>query len=99
MKQIEKRKADHIQVALEEDISSAHDHWDDIRLIHNSLPEIDMDEIDTSVNLFGKKLSFPLMITAITGGYSIAEKTQSEPGGSMPGPTDRTRGRKPKSCP
>ncbi len=74
MKQIEKRKADHIQVALEEDISSAHDHWDDIRLIHNSLPEIDMDEIDTSVNLFGKKLSFPLMITAITGGYSIAEK-------------------------
>ena len=59
MKQIEKRKADHIQVALEEDVSSAHDHWDDIRLIHDSLPEIDMNDIDTSATLFGKKLSIP----------------------------------------
>ena len=33
-----------------------------------------MTEIDTSCRLFGKKLAFPLIVTAITGGYSKAEK-------------------------
>jgi isopentenyl-diphosphate delta-isomerase len=74
MKGIEKRKADHIEVSLEETVSPAHDYWDDVKLIHNSLPEVDMDDIDTSVRLFGKRLEFPLMVTAITGGYSKAEK-------------------------
>lgn len=74
MKDIEKRKADHIQVSLEEDVNSGHNFWDDLHLIHDSLPEVDLEEIDTATMLFGKKLSAPLMITAITGGYAEAEK-------------------------
>lgn len=74
MKGIEKRKADHIQVSLEEDVSSGHNFWDDLHLVHDSLPEVDLEEIDTATVLFGKKLSAPLMITAITGGYAEAEK-------------------------
>jgi isopentenyl-diphosphate Delta-isomerase len=74
MKNIERRKADHIEVALEEAVGSPHNYWDDIKLVHNSLPELDIDEIDTSITLFGKKLAFPLIVTAITGGYSKAEK-------------------------
>ncbi|NLI73680.1 MAG: type 2 isopentenyl-diphosphate Delta-isomerase [Euryarchaeota archaeon] len=74
MKDIEKRKADHIHVSLSEKVYSDHNYWDDLHLIHDSLPEIDLEEIDTSIVLFGKKLSAPLMVTAITGGYLEAEK-------------------------
>jgi isopentenyl-diphosphate delta-isomerase len=74
MKGIEQRKADHIQVTLEEDVTSCYDYWDDVKLVHNALPEIDLDEVDASTELFGRKLSCPLMVTAITGGYAKAEK-------------------------
>ena len=82
MKGIEKRKADHIQVTLEEDIAAAHNYWDDIKLIHNSLPEVDLEEIDTSTTLFGRKLKLPFMVTAITGGYSQAEKVNENLAGA-----------------
>lgn len=74
MKEIEKRKADHIQVSLEGDVASSHDYWDDVKLVHDALPEVDLEEIDTSAAVLGKRLSSPLMVTAITGGYSKAEK-------------------------
>lgn len=74
MKGIEQRKAEHIQVSLEEDVVSAYDYWDDVKLVHDALPEVDLDEVDTSTVLFGRKLSCPLMVTAITGGHSQAEK-------------------------
>lgn len=74
MKEIEKRKADHIHVSLEGGVASSHDYWDDVKLVHNALPEVDLEEIDTSVEVLGKVLSAPLMVTAITGGYSKAEK-------------------------
>jgi len=74
MKDIEQRKADHIQVTMEEDVASRHDYWDDVKLVHNALPEIDLEEVDTSTVLFGRKLSCPLMVTAITGGYPQAER-------------------------
>lgn len=74
MKQIEKRKADHIEIALQEKVVPGYRYWDDVRLVHSALPEVDLDEIDTSVSLFGRRLSFPLIVTAITGGYAKAEK-------------------------
>jgi isopentenyl-diphosphate delta-isomerase len=74
MRQIERRKIDHIEVALKQDVASAHNHWNDVKLVHCSLPEIDLDDVDTSCVLFGRKLSFPLIVTAITGGYPNAVK-------------------------
>mgnify|MGYP000910278770 CR=1 FL=1 len=74
MKKIEKRKADHIRVCLEEDVVSGHNYWDDLQLIHDSLPEVDLEDIDTTTVLLGKRLSAPLMVTAITGGYAEAKK-------------------------
>ena len=74
MKQIEKRKSDHIEIALEEQVGGGYRYWDDIKMVHCALPEVDMSEIDISCRLFGKKLAFPLIVTAITGGYPKAEK-------------------------
>lgn len=73
MKGIEQRKADHIQVTIEDEVACAHDYWDDVKLVHDALPEIDLDDVDTSTELFGRRLSCPLMVTAITGGYAKAE--------------------------
>jgi isopentenyl-diphosphate delta-isomerase len=67
------RKKDHIEIALKENVRSDYNYWDDITLVHQALPELSLDEIDTSVNLFGKRLQAPIVISAITGGFDAAE--------------------------
>src|SRR4030042_2225313 len=74
MNQIENRKDEHVRISLEEDVSAHHNYWDDIKLIHNALPEINKNDIDLSIKLFGKKLGAPLIISAMTGGYTKAKK-------------------------
>jgi len=74
MKKIERRKSDHIEVTLKEKVVPDYDYWGDVRLVHQALPEVDLDSIDTSVTLFGKRLDLPLVVTAITGGFPMAEK-------------------------
>ncbi|MDR0309533.1 MAG: type 2 isopentenyl-diphosphate Delta-isomerase, partial [Candidatus Methanoplasma sp.] len=71
---IKERKADHIEICLKERVEPGHCYWDDVRLIHNALPEVNADEIDMSVGIFGKKLDFPFIVTAITGGFQGAKK-------------------------
>ncbi len=74
MNQTEERKREHINISLKENVSAHHNYWDDVTLIHNALPEINEDEIDLSIELFGKKLGAPLVISAMTGGYSEGKK-------------------------
>jgi isopentenyl-diphosphate delta-isomerase len=74
MNQIENRKDQHVRISLEKNVSSDRNYWDDIKLIHNALPEITKDEIDLSIKLFEKKLGAPLIISAMTGGYTKAKK-------------------------
>ena len=77
MTQIRERKADHIDICVNERIAPGYCYWDDVRFVHNALPEIDADDIVTTCMLFGKKLEFPLIVTAITGGFKGAEKINS----------------------
>ena len=74
MTQIKGRKADHINISLKETIEPEYDYWNDIRLMHEALPEVDLDEIDTSCNVLGKDLKFPFIVTAITGGFEGAKR-------------------------
>ena len=74
MTKIEGRKADHINICLEQKVSPDYRYWDDIKLIHEALPEVDYDDIDTSAYVLGKKLEFPFIVTAITGGFEGAKK-------------------------
>ena len=71
---IEVRKSDHIEICAKEDLGVGYSYWDDIKLVHNALPEVDFDDIDTSATLFGRKLGAPIVISAITGGYGKAEE-------------------------
>lgn len=43
-------------------------YFDNVRLTHRALPELDLHSIDPSVEFMGKTLSFPLVISSMTGG-------------------------------
>jgi isopentenyl-diphosphate delta-isomerase len=73
MNQTEIRKNEHVRISLKENVAAHHNCWDDVRLIHNALPEINKNEIDLSTKLFGKKLGAPIVISGMTGGYSKAK--------------------------
>ena len=49
----------------------------EVFLIHRALPEICLEEVDTSTDFFGHRLSAPILIEAITGGFREAEKINS----------------------
>lgn len=42
--------------------------FNDVYIEHNSLPEINFSDIDTKVQFMDKELSFPLIISSLTGG-------------------------------
>ena len=71
---IDQRKSDHIKINLEQDVRSAlTTGLENYRLVHEALPELDLNRIDTTLSLFGKKLHSPLLISSMTGGTSAAE--------------------------
>ncbi len=66
------RKLDHIEICLKRKVESSYSGFEDVMLIHKAIPEIDFDEIDTSVEFLGKRLSAPFLIASITGGHERA---------------------------
>ena len=63
------RKIEHIQVIQNDQLTDRQGHYfDAVKLVHRALPEISLSEIDTSCEFLGKKLSFPLLISSMTGG-------------------------------
>jgi isopentenyl-diphosphate delta-isomerase len=72
MNRTRSRKNEHVRVSLEKDVAADHNFWDDVKLIHNALPEINKNEIDFSTKLFRKKLGAPIIIAGMTGGYEKA---------------------------
>ena len=71
---IDQRKADHIKINLEQDVrSSLTTGLENYQFTHEALPELDLNRIDTSLSLFGKKLQAPILISSMTGGTAEAE--------------------------
>lgn len=64
---IQDRKQDHLKIALKQG-SPAHNAFDELYFEHNALPEVDFAEINTKLDLFGKKVSAPIIISSMTGG-------------------------------
>jgi len=70
---IDQRKADHIKINLEQDVrSSLTTGLEKYHFTHEALPELDLARIDPSLNLFGKKLAAPILISSMTGGTEEA---------------------------
>src|SRR5689334_21722286 len=71
---IDQRKADHIKINLEKDVRSAlTTGLENYHFTHEALPELDLEQVDTSLSLFGRELGAPILISSMTGGTSDAE--------------------------
>ena len=71
---IDQRKADHIKINLEKDVRSGlTTGLENYHFIHEALPELDLETVDTSLGLFDKQLAAPILISSMTGGTSDAE--------------------------
>lgn len=71
---IDQRKADHIKINLEKDVRSAlTTGLENYHFIHEALPELDLEEVDTSLTLFGRDLAAPILVSSMTGGTADAE--------------------------
>src|ERR671932_2000667 len=70
---IESRKADHLRLSASEDVdATVGAGWEDVRLVHEALPEVDQCAIDLSVDFLGRRLQAPLAIAGMTGGHAVA---------------------------
>lgn len=70
------RKIEHIRAfdydpAIDRDTRA----FERIQLTHRALPNLDFDTIDTSTEFLGKRLSFPLLISSMTGGNHTTVET------------------------
>ncbi|MDI6723286.1 MAG: type 2 isopentenyl-diphosphate Delta-isomerase [Methanobacterium sp.] len=74
------RKLEHLLLCANCDVEYKRKRtgFEDIELIHKALPEVDKEEIDISIDFFGKKMDAPLIISAITGGHPASLKINLE---------------------
>ena len=64
-----RRKLQHVEiVARDDEIDRRKYYFDRLHLIHRALPEINLDEVDTSTEFLGKRLTAPILISSMTGG-------------------------------
>jgi isopentenyl-diphosphate delta-isomerase len=71
---IDQRKADHIRINVTENVQFPHltTGLERYRLVHQALPEVDLDDVCLDVELFGKRVHTPLLISSMTGGTEQA---------------------------
>jgi|AntAceMinimDraft_12_1070368.scaffolds.fasta_scaffold28190_2 isopentenyl-diphosphate delta-isomerase len=63
------RKKDHIRICVEENVQyTQNTGFNQFSLKHNALPELSLEEIDTSICFLGNTFSAPIMISSMTGG-------------------------------
>jgi isopentenyl-diphosphate delta-isomerase len=70
---LETRKHDHLRINLEKDVQSKlRSGLESYHFIHEAIPELDLEAVDTSLSLFGKRLTAPILISSMTGGTEDA---------------------------
>ena len=76
MSGIERRKADHIRINLDEDVGfdRLSVGFEQYRFIHQALPELDLKAVDLTTRLFHKSLQAPVLISSMTGGTEQARQ-------------------------
>ena len=73
MSDFEQRKSDHLDLAISGDVGFRRTSlFEQVTLVHCSLPEISIDEIDLTTNVAGIRCRSPLLISGMTGGNTRA---------------------------
>jgi isopentenyl-diphosphate Delta-isomerase len=70
------RKAEHLRINIERDVRAKglSAGFEAYAFAHRALPEIDLEEVDPSLVLFGRELAAPLLISCMTGGTPAATR-------------------------
>lgn len=75
---IEARKAEHLRVTAHGDVNTRTSAgWSDVHLVHEALPELDLEEVDLAVDFLGRTLRAPLLIAGMTGGAAAAREVNA----------------------
>ena len=71
------RKKEHVENYLKTSFKGDN-LFDCIYLEHNALPDLDLSDIDTSINFLGRTMDYPIIINAMTGGAEFAKEINSD---------------------
>jgi len=71
---LRERKHSHLDLCLSEQVEyrGKTTLFEEVELIHNSLPELALEDLDLNVDFLGKRLRAPFLITGMTGGTEEA---------------------------
>jgi isopentenyl-diphosphate delta-isomerase len=80
MSSIGQRKADHLALCATDEVAFRRTTtlFEQVRFVHDALPDLDVGAIDTSTTILGKKLRAPILIAAMTGGTEEASRVNHE---------------------
>jgi len=80
MADISERKTDHLDLASSGDVGFKRTTTllECVKLVHDALPDLDLDSIDLASTVLGKQLRAPILIAAMTGGAARAERINLE---------------------
>ncbi|HEX4337978.1 MAG TPA: type 2 isopentenyl-diphosphate Delta-isomerase [Polyangiaceae bacterium] len=80
MADISSRKVDHLDLTISGDVGfkTTTTLFECVKLVHDALPEISLDDLDLSSNVLGKRLRVPILIAGMTGGTERAERINLE---------------------
>lgn len=66
---IQQRKDSHIDITVNKDVDySSYDYFSDILFLHQSLPELNFNDIEIETKFFDKRISSPIIVNSMTGG-------------------------------
>ncbi len=80
MADIAERKVDHLDLATSGDVGFKRTTTllECVKLVHDALPDLDLDSINLGSTVLGKTLRAPILIAAMTGGAERAERINLE---------------------
>lgn len=70
------RKADHLRINLEADVAGkgVQNGFERYRFINCALPDVTFDDVDTTMQAFGRTLRVPILVSCMTGGTPEAQR-------------------------
>lgn len=80
MSQISRRKDEHLDLATHGDVGfrTKTTLLECVRLVHDALPEMSIDDVDLRVRILGRDLRAPLLLAGMTGGTERAQRINLE---------------------
>ena len=72
------RKVEHLFLAEKFFTDEAYADFDKVRLLHDALPELRLQDIDLTTNFLGQQMALPIYFNAITGGSRQSNRFNTE---------------------